>query len=117
MGSSAEVLHMQGKRDHHLEPMQEGGNPPYAQSDLLMTKTTVIQGGQQCCDFAGCGRHNRHSCLIAEPESENRAIFRRNKCCFWRRATFNAECTMKRSWLLLVVAMLCITAAIAGLNR
>jgi len=42
-----------------------------AASDLLMTKRTVIQGGQQCCDFAGCGRHNRHSCLIAEPESKN----------------------------------------------
>lgn len=61
---------MQGKRDHHLGPMQEGGNPPYAQSDLLMAKRTVIQGGQQCRDFAGCDRHSRHSCLIAEPESE-----------------------------------------------
>jgi len=47
MGSSAEALHMQGKRDHHLGPMQEGGNPPSAQSDLLMAKRTVIQGGQQ----------------------------------------------------------------------
>lgn len=43
------------------------------------------------------------------------ATFRRHRrVAAERRATFNAECTMK---LLLVVAMLCITAAIAGLNR
>src|SRR5499427_8182908 len=50
------------------------------------------------------------------------ATFRRHRWvaadhCLLRRATFNAERTMKRSRLLLLVAMLCIMAAIAGLNR
>ena len=31
------------------------------------------------CDFAGCGRHSRHSCLLAEPETKMVATFRRSK--------------------------------------